>query len=117
MLYFSVRQIVLATDSSESSLNVLNSNRTFSNVHASFESRLKTVLDLVTDLYKDFQSFKSESGRANYQPLNVQMRNSGPREANAKTLQLQTQKVETRKENADLQAQLVSDGVNHTIFL
>ena len=68
MLYFSVQQ-TLATDSSECSLNLSNSNGTSSSVqpfqYASFESRLKMVVDLATDLYKAFQSFKSESGRAN----------------------------------------------------
>ena len=121
MLYFSVERIVLATDSSGCSLNLSNSIRTSPSVqsfqYATFESRLKMVLDLVTDLHKEFQSFKSESGRANDQPSDVQTRDSELQEANARILQLQTEKAEIRKENAYLKVQVVSDGVNHTTFL
>jgi hypothetical protein len=78
------------------------------------------VLDLVTDLHKDFQSFTSELGRVSGQPLEVRTHYLELQEENARALQhnteLQTESAEIRKEIADLKVQVVSDGVNHTIF-
>lgn len=147
----SVHQIILTSDNSGSSLNLSNSNRTTSSdpswIVASFDSRIKklesnpsveSVREQVTDLHKEFESFKTEmdiklsaaqtrnselkkanakivQDYAELKEANVKIvqDNTELKEANAKIVQdytnLRTENAEIRKENMDRNNQLVSD--------
>ena len=124
MFPFSVQQIVLATDNSGSSLNLSNSNRTLSTVqNTSFGSLLKELEKLRTEnaeIRKENAEIRQENTEIRKDNTEIRNENAEIRKENAEIRKdndkIRKADAEIRKENADLQAQVVSDGVNHTTF-
>lgn len=69
---------------------------------------MESVRDQVTDLHKDFEVLKSELSTVKEQNAELKEENARVLEHNSKLI---AEREDDRKEKADLNARLVSDGV------